>query len=47
MPVADPTEDDPDRHVPGVEVVPLGWFVQAMQRVRSTGWNDTVWRVNL
>jgi hypothetical protein len=32
--------------VPGTEIVPLGWCVEAMQRaverVRSIGWNDTV-----
>lgn len=32
--------------IPGLEVVPLGWCVEAMdrsfERVRSTGWNDPV-----
>jgi hypothetical protein len=32
--------------IPGLEVVPLGWCIEAMnrafERVRSTGWNDPV-----
>jgi hypothetical protein len=32
--------------IPGIEVVPLGWCVEAMdralERVRATGWNDPV-----
>jgi hypothetical protein len=33
-------------NIPGFEVVPIGWCVEAMgrsfERVRSTGWNDAV-----